>query len=585
MPASTLIFVLREIRIRNLGVISDATLELSPGLNVVTGETGAGKTMVVSGLGLLLGERADADRVRTGQKQALVEGFVDASADSSVWSVLGEEYEVTPDEEIILTRAVSANGRSRARVNGQSLPASGLAEVGHALVAVHGQADQWKLKRPEEHRAVLDGFAGDEVAKRHATYRERFLALRELRRELKVLTEQAQERAQRLAMLEAGIERIDELEPTTGEDVELAAESERLTHAEDLLSAASGAAQALAGSEESPDEPNALALLAAARSLVESAPVSDETLSGFVDRIKEVETLCADVASDVAQYASGVDMDPERLAQVHQRRAGLTALMKAYGPELDDVLAWRASAGEEAQELAGSDDRRSAIEEQIAALTPQVIEAGEALHAARVKAAKRLGQAVTKELKHLAMPSATLTVDVALREAERGLTLPDGRTVRPTEWGFDEVEIRLAANKGMAPKPVTKAASGGELSRVMLALEVVSSTGDVPTFVFDEVDAGVGGEAALDIGQRLASLAEHAQVIVVTHLAQVAAYADNHLVVHKSHDGAVTESGIRAVTGAEREAELARMLGGNAELSVAVEHARALLEQAHPASE
>lgn len=571
--------MLREIRIRNLGVIADATLELSPGLNVVTGETGAGKTMVVSGLGLLLGERADADRVRTGQKQALVEGFVDVPADHAVFDAL-DEMEIDPDEGLILTRTVSANGRSRARIAGQSLPASRLAEAGRRLVAVHGQADQWKLKRAEEHRAVLDGFAGDSIAPLLEQYREAFVKLRELRRERNRLTQQAQERAQRLTMLEAGIERIDELEPTAGEDADLAIESERLTHAEDLLSAASGAAAALAGSEDEPDTPNALGLLAAARQLVESAPVSDEELTGYAARIKEVQTLCADVASDLAQYAARIDLDPQRLAEVHERRAALSAVMKAYGPELEDVLEWRKSAGVEASELAGSDDRLIEIDAQIETLTPQVVRLGLQLHDARLQAAEKLAAAVSEELNHLAMPSAQLSVRVDLALAERGLALDDSRTVKPTEFGFDEVEFLLAANKGMDPKPVTKAASGGELSRVMLALEVVSATGEVPTFVFDEVDAGVGGEAAVDIGRRLAALARHAQVIVVTHLAQVAAFADNHLVVHKSHDDSVTESGIRAVTGEERYAELARMLGGNAELDVALDHAKVLVEQA-----
>ena len=570
--------VLKEIRIQNLGVIADATLELSPGLNVVTGETGAGKTMVVSGLGLLLGERADADRVRTGQKQAVVEGFLDVPADLTV---LGDvDVEVEPGEDLILTRTVSANGRSRARIAGMSLPASVLADVGHRLVAVHGQADQWKLKRPEEHRAVLDAFAGPSFASQLRQYEAAFVQLKKLRAELRQLTEQAQERAQRLTMLEAGIGRVDEVQPVAGEDVELASEAERLTHAEDLLAATAGAARALAGDETSLEEPNALGLLASARQLIESAPVEDEQLAGFAARIKEVQTLAADVASDVAQYAAGIDMDPERLAQVHQRRAELTALMKAFGPELIDVLTWRANAGREAADLAGSDERIEKVTSEIEELTPAVIQLGAALHEARLEAAERLSKAVTAELKHLAMPSAQLSVSVQYATADRGLQLAEDLTVRPTESGFDTVEILLAANKGMAPKPVTKAASGGELSRVMLALEVVTNSGEVPTFVFDEVDAGVGGEAALDIGRRLAALAKSAQVLVVTHLAQVAAFADNHLVVRKSHDESITESGIVKVTGAERHAELARMLGGDASLDVALEHARALLDQA-----
>lgn len=566
-----------------MGVIADATLELSPGLNVVTGETGAGKTMVVSGLGLLLGERADADRVRSGEKSALVEGFADVPEGHAVREMLAEEFDVEADDELILSRSVAASGRSRGQVAGRSVPAGLLARIGQQLVAVHGQADQWRLKRPEEHREILDTFAGAELSSLAESYRVGYARLRALRAERRELTQRAQERAQRLTMLEAGIARIDEVEPLEGEDVELAAESERLTHAEDLLAASRGAAGHLAGDELSPDEPNVLALLASARAQLETGAALDSTLEPFLGRIREVQTLAADLAADVAHYAAGVDMDPERLQAVHQRRAALGQLVKAFGPELSDVIAWRQTAGSEAAELAGSDERIEAIEAEIAQLTPDVARHAVALHAARVEAAERLGEAVTQELRHLAMGSARLVVDVKVNEASEGLDLGDGRWAKPTEHGIDEVTILLSANKGMAPKAVTKAASGGELSRVMLALEVVTSTGAVPTFVFDEVDAGVGGEAAADIGARLARLAEHAQVIVVTHLAQVAAFADNHLVVHKSHDGAITESGVTSVSGDDRITEIARMLGGDSRSDVAREHARQLLGSAEAA--
>jgi len=572
--------VLREIRIRNMGVIADATLELSPGLNVVTGETGAGKTMVVSGLGLLLGERADADRVRTGEKSALVEGFLDVPGEHVSAAALADEFDVEAGDEVILSRSVAATGRSRAQVAGRSVPAGVLARIGHELVAVHGQADQWRLKQPEEHRQILDAFAGPELSELAQRYRDGYVRLKALRAERRELTLKAQERAQRLTMLEAGIARIDEIEPLEGEDVELAAESERLTHAEDLLAASRGAGAAMAGDELSPDEPNALALMAAARSGLESGVTLDADLAPFIERLREVQTLTADLAADVAQYAAAIDMDPQRLQEVHQRRAAITQLLKAYGPELDDVLTWREQAGREAQELAGSDDRIAAIDAEIAGLTPKVGVDALALHDLRRSAAERLGEAVTQELHHLAMGSARLVVEVSIAEADKGLELPDGRLVKPSEHGIDDVTILLSANRGMDPKPVTKAASGGELSRVMLALEVVTSTGSVPTFVFDEVDAGVGGEAAHDIGARLARLAQSAQVIVVTHLAQVAAYADNHLVVHKSHDGAVTESGVAAVTGDARVTEIARMLGGDTTSAVAREHAESLLTAA-----
>lgn len=563
-----------------MGVIADATLELSPGLNVVTGETGAGKTMVVSGLGLLLGERADSDRVRTGEKRAIVEGFLDLPPGHAALATLLEEDELDAEEELILARTVASSGRSRAQIAGRSVPVSALAEAGNTLVALHGQADQWRLKRPEEHREVLDAFAGTVVENLAAQYREGFVRLRALRAERRELTQQAQERAQRLTMLEAGIARIDEVDPNEGEDVELASESERLAHAEDLLVAGTSAARALSGDETDPDQPNVLALLAQARSAVEASATLDARLGEYGARLKEIQTLAADLAADLSSYVVDIDVDPGRLAEVHERRAALKRLMTAYGPGLSDVRAWRTEASEEAVQLAGSDERVSAIDAEIEELTPVVASLALRLHDARVEAAARLEEAVTAELAHLAMGSAHLQVSVTLDEAADGLDLGDGRFARPSEHGVDSVLILLAANRGMEPKPVTKAASGGELSRVMLALEVVSSSGHVPTFVFDEVDAGVGGEAALDIGARLARLAEHSQVIVVTHLAQVAAFADNHLVVHKSHDGAITESGVASVSGSARHEELARMLGGKATSGVAIEHAKQLLESA-----
>lgn len=572
--------VLKEIRIRNMGVIADATLELSPGLNVVTGETGAGKTMVVSGLGLLLGERADSDRVRTGEKRAVVEGFLDLPPGHSALGALLDDEDLDGDEELILARTVASNGRSRAQIAGRSVPVSALAEAGNALVALHGQADQWRLKRPEEHREVLDAFAGPSLEPVANEYREGFVRLRALRAEKRELTQRAQARAQRLTMLEAGIARIDEVDPAEGEDIELAEESERLAHAEDLLAAGAGASGALSGDESDPDRPSALALLAQARTALEGAVPLDARLADYTARLKEIQTLTADLAADVSSYVVDIDVDPARLAEVHERRAALTRLMTAYGPGLSDVRSWRAEASEEARQLAGSDDRVAAIDAEIAELTPSVASSALRLHDARVEAAARMQEAVTAELAHLAMGSARLKVDVTLEVAPSGLDLGDGRFARPTEHGVDDVMILLSANKGMAPKPVTKAASGGELSRVMLALEVVSSSGHVPTFVFDEVDAGVGGEAAIDIGARLAKLAEHSQVIVVTHLAQVAAFADNHLVVHKSHDGAITESGVTAVNGEARHQEIARMLGGKGTSSVAIAHAKQLLESA-----
>ncbi|WP_220093708.1 DNA repair protein RecN [Flexivirga caeni] len=559
--------MLRELRIQGLGVIDDALLELSPGFNVVTGETGAGKTMVVQGLGLLLGGRSDAGLVRGDAERAYVEGIVEVPADHPALERAADAG-ATVEDELILARTVSGQGRSRAHVGGRTAPVAVLAELGELLVAVHGQADQWRLQRPEQHRIMLDDFGGKPVAAALAAYRALHATWQATRAELAELTDRARDRAQRLDLLTAALEDIERVDPVAGEDLELAAESDRLAHADALREAAGTAHDSLAGNEDSDDAPNVLALVAQARQALAGSVDHDAALAGLDERLRELAVLAADVAGDLASYLADLEVDPARLEQVQVRRADLTALLRKYGESIDDVLVWSKAAALEAAELAGSDDRIEELRTHLAGLEPQLTAAATRLTAGRRKAARKLQQAVTEELAHLAMGSATLTVDVQTDPERRG------------PHGVDEVEILLAANPGAPPRSVAKAASGGELSRVMLALEVVTASGSVPTFVFDEVDAGVGGAAALDIGARLARLAQGAQVIVVTHLAQVAAYADRQLVVHKSSDGHVTASDVTAVDGEDRLAELARMLGGVSDSTSARQHAQELLDGA-----
>ncbi|AKU18917.1 DNA repair protein RecN [Luteipulveratus mongoliensis] len=571
--------MLREIRIRELGVIDDAVLELSDGLNVVTGETGAGKTMVVSGLGLLLGERADAGRVRAGADQALVEGVIEVTADHPA-AIRAAEAGADVTDGLIMARSVSATGRSRAYIGGRSAPVGLLSEIGQDLVAVHGQADQWRLQRPEQHRLVLDGYAGEPVAVAVKEYAELYDALQSARAELDSLTVAHRERVQRLDSLTVALEEIERVDPQPGEESALATEAERLSHADSLRAGAQDAQVALMGNEDQVDDAasTVVDLVSHARAALASLTEHDPAVAALDGRLRELAVLTADLGGDLASYIADVDVEPGRLDEVNARRAAVTTLMRKYGDSVDEVLAWGQSAAAEAADLAGTDDRIEALQAQVGDLEPRLAASAHTLSQARQEAATTLGERVSDELTHLAMGSAHVEVVVRQHEAEDGLRLPDGRTVRLAGHGVDEVEILLAANKGATPRTVAKAASGGELSRVMLALEVVTASGDLPTFVFDEVDAGVGGAAALDVGARLKALSEHAQVIVVTHLAQVAAYADRHLVVHKEDDGQITSSGVTAVKGAAREAELARMLGGVSDSKAALRHARELLK-------
>ncbi|NNM44692.1 DNA repair protein RecN [Knoellia koreensis] len=562
--------MLQELRISRLGVIDDAVLDLHPGLNVVTGETGAGKTMVVTGLGLLLGARGDASLVREGAKSAVVEGVVAVPAEHLAAQRAAEAGADVADG-LVLVRSVSAEGRSRAHVGGRTAPVGVLGEIGEHLVAVHGQADQWRLRRGDQHRVVLDQFAGDPVGEALAAYVDVFDRHEAASRELTDLTEQARERAREIEVLQHGLDQLEQLDPQPGEDADLRVEDERLSHAEGLRAASAAALVHLAGDEEYAAEPapDVMGAIAAARQALASEVDHDPALRELERRMAEVGYLVSDLAADLSSYVGDVEVDPARLAHVQQRRADLAALCRKYGDTIDDVLDWGRTAAARLETLLGSDERIEELTAEVEHLEAERQRLAGALTTARTAAAADLADQVTTELAHLAMGKARVEVAVT------------ARTTGLARHGGDDVEILLAANPGSPARTVAKAASGGELSRVMLALEVVTGAAggaDVPTFVFDEVDAGVGGSAALDVGARLAALAQHAQVVVVTHLPQVAAYADRHHVVHKADDGHITSSGVRAVEGEDRLRELARMMAG-ADTDTALEHARELVGQ------
>ncbi|MER5865263.1 DNA repair protein RecN [Kitasatospora sp. NPDC002040] len=571
------------MRIRDLGVIDDAVVELAPGFTAVTGETGAGKTMVVTSLGLLLGGRADPALVRRGADRAVVEGRLSLPPGSAVLERAVEAGAELDDGALLLSRTVSAEGRSRAHVGGRSVPVGLLAELGEDLVAVHGQTDQQRLLRPSRQRGALDRYAGAAVAGPLARYREVYKALREIAATLDELTTRARERAQEADLLRFGLDEVAAAEPVAGEDAELAAEAERLGHADALSSAATLAHAALAGHPSDPEAVDAGTLVAQARRAVDGVRQYDESLAGLADRLNEVGYLLADVAQDLAGYADDLDADPVRLAAVEERRSVLAQLLRKYGgPEntLAEVLAWAEAGSARLAELDGDDDRIDQLTEQHATLRQELTRLAAEVSAARQAAAGRFAEAVSAELAELAMPHARVTFDLARTDDPAGLEL-DGRTVAFGSHGVDEVEVLLAPHPGASPRPIAKGASGGELSRVMLAVEVVFAGADpVPTYLFDEVDAGVGGKAAVEIGRRLAKLAETAQVVVVTHLPQVAAFADRHLVVEKTHDGTVTRSGVKVLSDEERVRELSRMLAGLEDSELGRAHAEELLAAA-----
>lgn len=576
--------MLEEIRIASLGIIDSSTLELGPGLTVITGETGAGKTMIVTALGLLLGGRADTGAVRSGARSARVEGVVrvgDLAGFAAAVEEAGGEIE---DDRVVLARNVAAEGRSRAFVGGASVPVSTLAELSQPLVAVHGQSDQHRLLQARAQREALDRFGGTDTTELVAAYTDLYTRLEATERELDEVVASARDRAREADLLRFGLGEIEAVAPEPGEDTTLAAEETRLGFADTLRTAAEQAREALSSDQGSPD---ALATASAARSLLDGVREHDPEAGELADRLAELTYLLSDLAADVASYAARIETDPARLAGVSERRAALTALTRKYGDTIDEVLAWSETSALRLLDLDNTDERIAELRAEQETLRHELAEAAARLSAARTASAARLAEEVTAELTLLAMPHAQLAIDV--RQAEvpepspgsHGPLLVGKRWLRHTSSGIDEVEFLLAANTGSEPRPLNKGASGGELSRVMLALEVaLAGTSPVPTFVFDEVDAGVGGAAAVEVGRRLAQLARTAQVLVVTHLPQVAAYADRHVVVEKSHDGTVTSSDLTVLDDDQRERELSRMLAGMADSDTALAHARELLDVA-----
>lgn len=558
--------MIEQMTLRDLGVIAQATLPIGPGFTAITGETGAGKTMVVTGLGLLMGARADAGVVRAGARASAVEGIWTVPEHGAIADRVAEaggEIEPLPHgaAELYLGRTVTAEGRSRASVGGRSAPAGVLAELADLLVVVHGQSDQLRLRSAAAQRDALDRFGGGEIAAALGDYRAAYENARALSCELEDLTARRGERAVEAEELRARLADLDAVDPVPGEDAELTRRAERLANAEELRLAAATAHAALSGDD---DQPDVTGLLAEARRALERAGGDDEMLRSYADTLEDLGYRVADLAGELSGYLADLDESgPHELAAVEERRAALTALIRVHGT-LEQALAVRQTGADRLAELDDDSDRIDRLAAEVTAARAALDEAAAALSRARQAAASRLSEAVTDELHALALPDARFVVGV-----EPGAETAAGR---------DEVTLLLAPHPGAALRPVAKGASGGELSRVMLAVEVVIAGVDtVPTFVFDEVDAGIGGAAAIEVGRRLARLAETSQVIAVTHLAQVAAFAGNHLSVVKSGDGSVTASSVQALRGPAREAEMARLLSGLTDSPAALEHARELL--------
>ena len=556
--------MIKEIYIRDLGVIREARLSFSSGLNVLSGETGAGKTMVLTALALLLGGRADSSAVRAGSSALLVEGrWFPVSED--VASRITEAGSALDEGDLLVNRSVSTEGKSRAAVGGVSIPVGLLAELGEQLVVVHGQADQLRLKTPAAQREALDSFASlDELLSR---YGNSYQSWQSAKKNLNEVLTNKEANAREVATLLEDLKAIEAVSPREGEDIELRDLAARMANLEALRSAAATAHEAL--SSES-DQLDVQTLLASARRSLDSQRAVDTALEAIAEKLQEATFQVSEVAIQLSSYAASLEADSEMsFDQVQRRLSEINGLMRRFGASLDDVFAHSVFASSRVLELDDSEERIDSLRQLVEAEREAAEELANQLTARRVESAKSLAAEVNLELAGLAMAGSELVVEVSAAE-----------DLGP--FGRDQVSILLRSYAAAEPRPIAKSASGGELSRIMLAIEVVLAKGSTtPTFIFDEVDAGVGGAAAIEVGRRLARLSKQAQVIVITHLAQVAAFADNHQRVLKTQNGDITESDVTSLSGADREAELARMLSGLSDSTLARQHAAELMSMAN----
>jgi DNA repair protein RecN (Recombination protein N) len=556
--------VIEELHIRGLGVIEDVSLVLSPGLTVVTGETGAGKTMIVTALELLLGSRASSDLVRRGSPFAAVEAVLRVERDPD-----GPFAPDAPggDGSLIVSREVPAEGRSRARVDGRLVPVATLQELLGGLVEVHGQHEHIRLERPAVQRAMLDRFAGEAHARRLTVYRERYSAWRALERRQDLLRTDARERARRITQLQSERDEIDAVGIDLETDTRLDTDLDRLINADELRNQVERAVGAI-GSEGAGEG------VAGALTALRRAPVEDPDLLDLVRRLESSSRELSELAADLASYAADVEADAERLDQLQLRKRDLTALMRRFGASLPDVLTFRDEVATELAELLALEGDAEGLGTQLDAAREELTELARSLAESRQGAAASLARIVDAHLGELGLEHARFTASVV-----------SDPSLQPGPDGMDQVDFLLAANPGEPATRLGNGASGGERSRVALAIEVaLAEVDDAAVLVFDEVDAGVGGSTAIAVGEKLARLARSGprprQVLCVTHLAQVAAFADVHHVVEKQVRDGRTVTDVRRIDDESRVDELSRMLGGEATADAGLDHARRLLEAA-----
>jgi DNA repair protein RecN (Recombination protein N) len=556
---------LEEISIRSLGVIESSNIEFKPGLTVLTGETGAGKTMVLTALGLVLGSKSDSDLVRAGQERAIVTGKFAVPKDLATQIIdAGGEIE---EESVVISRTVSTAGKSRVLVGGVVSSAAAVSSFASSLVEIHAQSSSSKLTKPGVARELLDRFAGIDLS----AYQQTFDQYQQMLRRINELKEQLSQADRQIAELSELADEFAKLNPKSGELVEIENEIAKLGSVEVLNQAVSTALNLFENEDLS-----AVNMLQQIRKSLDQVTGKDKQLDAITERYTESLLNLQDISSDLSSYLSQLEADPNRFEKLQDRKASLNSLLKRYGKGSDKEAAFEQllidgkSAKERIADLSGGDQRVAELQKEADSFFKQLQEQGLALSKLRKVNGEKLSSQVTDEVRSLSMPNASFVIEQTVGDVKNSKSF--------TSNGIDEISILFSAHSGGTPLALNKVASGGELSRVMLALEVVIAEAEpIGTYIFDEVDAGVGGKAAIEVGRRLSKLSKSAQVIVITHLAQVAAWADNHLVVKKSENGLVTQSDVMEVRATERKIEIARMLSGQEDSQTAQEHAGELL--------
>ena len=552
--------MIESLDISHLGVIESAHVDFGAGLIVVTGETGAGKTMVLSSLQLLLGARADAALVRSGAERLSVDGIF--TVNEEVAARVEDSGGLVEGSELIVGRSVRAAGRSRAHLGSRPVPASVLTDIVGSMVTIHGQADQIRLTGEAAQRRALDQFGSEPHAALLEEYRSAFRHAVDVKHRLDSLRGDASERAEELEDLRAALRQVEELDPVIGEEEELVREAARLTNVEDLRALVGVSLGYLKGDDRG-DFTGAVEAARHAYAQLDDAVRFDEALAECVGRARNQVLELEALADDISAYLSRLDADPERLAQIHARRAAIKDVLRGRAADIEGLLAWAEEARDRVDELSSPGSDPETVERELAAAQKRVLECGRRVTDSRTRLARELASGVNEELHALSMPDATLHIDC--------------EPTKPTSNGCETILFRLQPHPHAPARPLGQGASGGELSRVMLALELMlGRTEASSTFIFDEIDAGIGGQTATEVGARLKKLAQSRQVIVVTHLAQVAAFGDQHLVIEKN-DGTTK---VREVSGDEREAELTRMMGGDPHSAAARRHASQVLASA-----